>query len=445
MAKRKAGENAARAAEFHAQRKAFERQSPARNKDLYDAVAEKANADIDSRFKNLSIDPEALPKVTREHIEQLGSPRAVYDHYGFRGANHPTVALDDPTLPGLGHDELPSPHTLPRPQRWEEMQPGERARIKRAASSYGVTEASAYKSLAAQVDRANVREGGVHHSFYSTEGKTSGGANLPREQLLQSAKSHEVEDAQAGRLSGISGIHFATQAMANALTSPNNRFVQTPKSGPRKGETVYPNDEAADLAIKWAKEGRTGEEYLNHPDYKVPAEDKVMNPRTGKLEKAKGETRGYPVQGYPANQAKAIDAVTKVREGQSIPSAWGISDKEKYSDPKVGPFHNAWVDPHGGTQFWVSDTHSGPAAFAPHLQGQQQELAYMSISGIHAFHDYVARKVMADRGLTSLSGTQSQHWSQEKYEQGHHSDIADMTPADPNKHVHPGDDHPTLF
>lgn len=318
-------------------------------------------------------------------------------------------------LPGMEH-----PEALPTPKRWEDFTDHHRRQVLDAARRFGVTEESAHRSLAAQIDQANVREGGNHASFYSTEGVSATGSNLPRTQLRQSAARN--------------GVRFAVQAMANALTSPNNRFVLRPKSGPRAGQTVYPNDEAASMAIDWARDGKAGWQYERHPGFYVPREDMVPNAR-GKMGKRKGETRKYPAQGYPRDMAKAIDAARRTFSGMSVPEAWGLNRKSTgradYGDPKVAPYYNSWVDPHGSNQFWVSDTHSGPAAFAPHLRGKQEE-QYMSIDGIHAFHDHVARNVRGERGLNSLTGMQSQHWSQEKYDQGHAADIADMTP------------HPTL-
>lgn len=361
-------------------------------------------------------------RTNSESLRGHVSPRHVYHLMGYEGSVGKNV---------WGQQELPGmerhPDSLPTPTRWEEMPKEHQDRILKAASRFGVTPESAERSLSAQIDAANVREGGRHSSFYSEEGTTASGSNLPRTQVRTSAEAE--------------GVRFGVHAMANAMTSPNSKFVMRPKTGARAGETVYPNDEAARAAVQWAKEGRTGDEYLYHPDYHVPAEDRVPGPR-GKLVKRKDDPRKYPVQGYPANQAKAIDAVTKTLHGASVEEAWG-SDR---NDPKIAPFHNAWVDPHGSSQFWVSDTHSGPAAFAPHLAGktlaevmpskrgkegagQRAEDAYMSIPGIHALHDHIARKVMQSRGMSSLSGMQSQHWSQEKFRSGHFGDIAEMTPA----------------
>ena len=352
--------------------------------------------------------------VTRQNV----SPATMYQLLGFHGATAPHH-FGQMELPGF---ENPAGNNLPTPRRWEEFEPNEQKAVLKAAAKFGVTPKSAEKSLSSQIDQANIREGGHHDSFYSTEGKSEGGANLPRSQILESAKKNDLT--------------FGAQAAATSLTSPNTKFVTQPKTGNRAGQTVYPNDEAANYAINWAKQNKTGEQYINDPRFKVPDEDKVFNPRTGKKEKAKGETRKYPAPGYPANVGKAVDFTKKIMQGRTVAEAWGNDATElgrgKFGNPKVAPFHNSIVDPHGSNQFWVSDTHSGPAAFAPHLQDKKEEDKYMSIDGIHAFHDHIARKVINSRGLTSLSGTQSQHWSEEKHRQGHLTDVEEMRPKRSN-------------
>jgi hypothetical protein len=372
------------------QRRNFEKSNPGnRFDDIYDLRKETA--------------------TTRSNV----SPSTLYGMLGYHGATspHPFGQME---LPGM---ENPAGNNLPTPRRWEEFAPHEQKAVLSAAAKFGVTPHSAHKALAAQIDQANVREGGHHDSFYSTEGQSESGANLPRSQIMASAKNNDIP--------------FGAQAAATSLTSPNTKFVTQPKTGARAGQTVYPNDEAANYSVNWAKQGKTGEQYINDPKFKVPDEDKVLNPRTGKKEKAKGETRKYPAPGYPANVGKAIDFTRNILRGGTVEQAWGNDATElgrsKFGNPKVAPFHNSIVDPHGSNQFWVSDTHSGPAAFAPHLGGVKKlEDQYMSIDGIHAFHDHIARQVMKSRGLQSLSGTQSQHWSEEKNRQKHTSDVTEM-------------------
>lgn len=346
------------------------------------------------------------------HWKDRVSIGSLYSMMGYRGGDAQNQNVwGQMELPGMHH-----PEALPTPRRWEEYSDKERQDVVKAARKFGVTEDTAHRSLSAHIDQANVRERGQHASFYSSEGVSATGSNLPRTQLRESARRNNVR--------------FAVQAMSNAMTSPNNRFLMRPKSGPRAGQTVYPNDEAASFAIQWAREGKTGEEYLHHPDYHVPKADMVPDAK-GRLVRSKDDPRKYPVQGYPRDMAKAIDANHRVNSGMSVPEAWGLARKSTgrsdYGNPKVAPYFNSWVDHDGPGQFWVSDTHSGPAAFAPHLNPRQQE-QYMGIDGIHAFHDYVARRVMRERGLNSLTGMQSQDWSQEKHDLGHAADIADMAP-----------------
>jgi hypothetical protein len=376
-----------------ADRKADIRNRPDRHADIFDAL------DV----------PHWRGRVSTQHM---------YNLMGYHGGDSGNPHV-------LGQQELPEMEqrhdAVPTPKRWEEFAPHERMAVLKAASRFGVTPDSARKALGSQLDQANVREGGHHESFYSGEGISESGGNLPRTQLKESAERN--------------GVSFGVQAMANAITSPSNKFVMRPKTGERAGQTVYPNDDSANGAIQWSQEGKAGWQYEFHPGMRVPPEDKVPAPTAAnpnRTLKAEGETRKYIFPGYPSNVSKAIDAVTKVTNGATIEEAWGKSEKKRlgrtdYGDPKTAPFHNSWVDPHGSSQFWVSDTHSGPAAFAPHLTGKD-EGAYMGIEGIHAFHDHIARQAMRERGLQSITGTQSQHWSEEKMRSGSASDVTEMTP-----------------
>jgi hypothetical protein len=328
------------------------------------------------------------------------------------------------------HTMNPVRDMMPVNRRWEDFAPHEQDRVLRSAAKFGVTPESAHRALGAQVDRAYDHEGGHHDSFYSpAEDHTRNGSLSPRARLKTSAKQN--------------GVPFGVQAAANAITSPQNVFVRPDKE---TGRAVYPNDEAASHAIQWAKSGRTGEEYHYHPDYYVPREDKVektVTARSGKqftkLEKKDGDPRSYPANGYPRNHALAIDVTHKVLGGEKLSDAWKPTAGEK-----VSAYHNSWVDPHGSSQFWVSDTHSGGGAFAPHLEskkGNESQEAYMGIKGIHAFHDHIARKVMTERGLNSLSGMQSAQWSEEKRRRGDNHDSSLNTYGKGNglhTEVHPG-------
>jgi hypothetical protein len=311
------------------------------------------------------------------------------------------------------HTMNPTRDMMPVNKRWEDHTPTEQTRVLRSAAKFGVTPDSAHKALASQVDRAYAHEGGHHDSFYSpAEDHTRDGSLSPRARLKTSAKEN--------------GVPFGVQAAANAITSPQNVFVRPDKE---TGKAVYPNDEAASHAIQWAKSGKTGDEYHYHPDYHVPREDKVEKTVTSKagkksteLVKKEGDTRAYPVNGYPRNHALAVDVTHQVLNGKQLSNAWKPTAGEK-----VSAYHNSWVDPHGSSQFWVSDTHSGGGAFAPHLtdkKGPGSQQAYMGIKGIHAFHDHVARNVMQERGLNSLTNMQSAQWSEEKRRRGDKHDAS---------------------
>jgi len=250
-----------------------------------------------------------------------------------------------------------------------------------------------------------VREGGQHASFYSEEGESQSGAMLPRTRLRTSAAQNNV--------------NFHVQAAANAITSPQMRFVQTNK---QTGAVNYPNDETATAAINWGKEGLSGEAYVKHPDYYVPPEDKVPGPK-GKLVKRKDDPRKYPNQGYPENFGRAADVTSAVRGGAKVKDVWKPTDADK-----VKPYYNAWVAPHEPEgNFLVSDTHTGAAGFAPHLANTPAETTYLAKKGVHAWHDHIIRQVLHDRGLTSVSRNQSAQWGQEKTEQGHAGDLAELT------------------
>lgn len=384
-------------------REDFAQQNPEKSRDIYDIVA-----------THLASNPQLHPNLpahmkTAEYLRANSDPKTLYEFMGYKGADADrTTHLGQPHLPGLEPEGL-----LDTPKRWEDFSDEQRSRVLSSAAKFGVTIESAHAALAATLDRANQREGGKHSSFYTTMGKsaeedttTGENADMPRQRLVNSAAENEVP--------------FHVQAVANAITSPKNNFVRKPASGPRAGQVVYPNDAAATEAINWAKkEDKTGKDYLKEGFIETPE---------GKKKRA--------VTGFPANTAKAVNTVKGILEGKTVQEAWNPKGGGEFGNPKVGPFHDAWIDPMGPSQYWVSDVHSGAPAFAPHLKDEKvgkkvvknDATRYMNIPGIHAFHDWVARNVMQSRGLTSVTGTQSQHWSQEKFEKGH-KDIAQLSPA----------------
>ena len=314
------------------------------------------------------------------------------------------------------------PHMVNSPPQWEDMHPKQQKRVLAAAADYGVTPESMKRSYTAQLQRGLVRDPD-HASFYSERGHNAEGQDLPRERLIRSSQE--------------TGTPFHVTAATNAITSPQMAFVQTKKSG----EVSYPNAETAEAAVKYAKAGMTGEQYV---------------------EGFKGK---YPHQGYPSNLGRAIDVTKKVmgigQEKMSLREAWNPGGRAGAgSGDKVRAYHNAWVDPQSPEgNFFVSDTHSGGAGMAPHLAGTPHETQYLSIAGIHSLHDKVAREVNEEHGLSSVSRSQSLQWNQEKHEasdQGSASamfggqSVAAMQRAEPNRNVNSRqhENHPdqgTLF
>lgn len=318
-----------------------------------------------------SVDKQKTMGVRRENHERLQaeryqgvetlsskmSPRSIYRAMGYGSDAEEHSNKDQMEIPGFKH-----PGRVENPTRWEDMHPQQQERIKRRAAEFGVTPESAHRSFGAQVDQSFMHEP-RHESFYSSRGYDEEGTMRPAERIMTSAKENRVAPH--------------VQAVTNAITSPKQHFSRTPKSGSFAGQKIYPNDMQATAAIDAAKAG-TPEEARSVPG----------------------------VGGFHGSVRKAAHVAEKAMQGVPVGEAWKPGDK-------TGPYHNAWVDPHGPDQFLVSDIHTGGGGFAPHLTIPERE-KYLSIPGIHAFNDHVARNVMDERGLTSLPGTQSSQWSEER-------------------------------
>lgn len=313
---------------------------------------------------------QAHPSRFQTIQDKPGAGRTPAQSYHLMGnSDRPTNLWGQQELPGMEH-----PGTVSTPPRWEDLAPKQHDRILKAAAKWGVTPESAHRSLASQVDSAYEHDKGHHESFYTAEGtfdfedENSGnlipGTMTPRSLLKSSAKE--------------GGATFHEQAVANAITSPKQKFAAMPKTGVNAGKVVYPNDVQASHAIREARRD-------------VPIEDIKAAPGVG---------------GMHNRVQAAAKVIRDIDAGASVREAWKPG-------PKTGPYHNSWVDPEGPSQFWVSDTHSGGAAFAPHLSKPEQD-EYMGIAGIHSLHDYIARNVMKERGLNSLSNMQSAQWNEEK-------------------------------
>ncbi len=310
--------------------------------------------------------PERFKQVTDLPGGSVGAAHA-YKVMGLGVAEeHGSTSFGQMNFEGMDH-----PATVKTPTKWEDLHPHQQERIKRSLAELGVTHESATRALGASLDQGMMYEqrhtaSGRHHSFYAAEGVDDEGVMQPRTRLRESAKANNVP--------------FEQQAIANAITSPQAKFKQQAKTGPNKGKLLYPNDMNATAAITAAKEGR---------------------PETA---------RAVPgVGGIHQNSVSAAKAVVKMRGGASAAESWSPGEK-------TGPYHNSWMDPHGPSQFWVSDIHSG-GAVAPHLSIPERE-KMLGITGIHAFNDHVARQVLASRGIQSMTGGQSAQWNQERRDRG---------------------------
>lgn len=295
---------------------------------------------------------------------------------------------------------------LESPPRWEDMDERKQQQVLSAARDYGATPETMKKAYSSQLQRGLMRDP-QHTSFYEATGQNEEGTDLPRERLLRSSRE--------------TGAPFELTAATNAITSPQTSFVtKTPD------RTYYPNAETAEGAVNWSRSGQTGEDY-----------QKTYGGDTGKT---------FPFQGYPSNFARAADVTTAVeKEGTPLREAWKPGGRAGAgAGDKVRAFHNAWVDPQSPEgQYFVSDTHSGAAGMAPHLAGSDKESQYLSVAGIHALHDKVARDVHDELGVGNTARGQSLQWNQEKAEKTEHdntmhgeSSVEAMTPAQP-RNVNP--------
>lgn len=323
-------------------------------------VRKKYEASNPDRFKTAQ---EIIPGARNLSNHQLSRAMGWNEEGGSEPANHP--------LQGTLFEH---PDMVDAAPRWEEMKPHQQRRVLAAAADYGVTPESMKRSFSAQLQRGLIRDPD-HLSFYEARGQNEAGTDLPRERMERSSRE--------------TGVPFHLTAATNAITSPQTSFVVT-----GRGRTYYPNAESAEAAIHYSRTGMTGEQYIEH---------------------FKGN---YPHQGYPKNLGRAIDVAAKVEGGTPLREAWTPGGKPGAgAGDKVRAYHNAWVDPKAPEgNFLVSDTHTGGEGMAPHLAGTKQEAAYLSIAGIHALHDKIARDVMAEHGLGSVSRTQSLQWNQAKAE-----------------------------
>jgi len=236
----------------------------------------------------------------------------------------------------------------------------------------------------------------------------------------------------------------------NAFTSPNTKFSQ--ESG---GETVYPNDRAAQHAVKWVQQGNDPAKITNEFD------------ATGM-----SRTPGERAQGYVTNIRKAALSYSQFTEGVE-PADWKTGAKGGGAfdaAPKTGPYANSWSDTH--PQFFVSDVHSG-GAMVPHkstdkpiiMKGDEpvldakgkpkrdkseRERVIESVPNFHSASDYAARQAMTYRGIGHVRSGQAAQWGEEQLQRGETGmkggpRHAEVYPTPGKRPLGAQFDHPTLF
>jgi hypothetical protein len=359
--------------------------------------------------------------ATKTFGEAGVSPKTAYRLQGYHELEPPTPhPHGQQELPGMtsvhtarasgllstsntpAHQSRTLPDLAPAPRRWERMSAEEQNHTLAMARQFGATPESMHRSFGAQLDQSYARASGHNMTpyashFYSGDDpsrQSTPEEMQPREVLKRSARGNNTD--------------FSTQVMANAITSPKAKFRQV---SAQTGEVHYPNDEAANVAIQGAQAG------MKH------------------VEKPPG------MQVMQGNIDRATSAVRQRIEGRSLEDIRNPGGKNGPGGspfgPKTGPYANSFLDPHGSSQFFVSDVHSGGAGMAPHIpheapfrrnesgeidlskgnrpvRTKSEREKYLEIPGIHALHDHVAQQVLHERGLHSLSGVQAAQWGEEQ-------------------------------
>lgn len=320
----------------------------------------------------------AYPERYETPVPRNMSPGQYYRAMGYQ--DHPVEG------PGSEQGVLfPHPHGLQNPPRWEDLTPQQRSSTLKSVAEYGVTPESAHRAFGAQLDQAMHEEDGQHESFYGATGVTQSGGPAPRQVLLNTMRDTKRP--------------FHEVVAAHSITSPQVRFA----SRSALGRPTLPNDDAARAVLRNEAAGKSGADW-----------------RAGRGVGAKPRTA------LGANVAKAIDMIRASRGGTSFQESGLLKDA-----PKVRAYHNALLDPSSPEgNYFVSDRHSGVPGFAPHLEGTAHADSYIRIANVHAFHDKIARDVLAERGLTGqVNRGQSAQWTQQKASKGQVQDVMDVTRA----------------
>lgn len=332
------------------------------------------------RLRNPLLEDPAYRGLSLGRIHALmnyGEPR----HVG------PTIY--DVQLPGMA-----DPNAAPRPPRWEELPESARQHAIRGLAKHGTSIEQLSEDWGTQYDQAKHRQW------------SAGASDAYAETFYSTGEPRKVVESSARTL----GIPSIIHAQMNAMTSPNTKFSHTYVSGENAGKTVYPNDVAAQHAVRWVQQGLDPQNITN--------ELETTGLGTGRS------------QGYITNLKKAALSFDQFSKGVA-PADWvtrtgGQGPFE--GAPKTGPYANSWSDSH--PQFFVSDVHSGGGGGLPHLsrgkaEGKsEREKAIASIPFFHSAMDYAVRQAMQSRNISHLREAQAAQWGEEQIQR---PDIRDVT------------------
>ena len=432
--------------------------------DVQYASEAKAREGTRQRTKFEAENPERMQSIVDRPVgressrtgRELGmSPRLLYRLHGIEDTTsvHPHGQVELPGMRSvkearhigvLGTENSPMhqsrtlPDLAPTPTPWHDRSPKQNATTVSKLAEHGVTPESMHASFGAQLDQAHLR--GQEHGqtpyaahFYAGN-DPSRHAGMDDMARIQRAAAAGHEGAKALLQSDVkpagmqprdvllnsaqnNRVDFATQAVADGITSPKSKFSMESRS---QGRTVYPNDQAASFAIQRVQEG-VKPEHIDPSGHGIIA---LHNRVRGAGHAVQQRLQGAPVEDLRNPPSKGSP------QGTSI------------FGPKTGPYTNSWVDPHGSSQHFVADVHSGGGGMAPHVshenpydrdeEGNIAQTAggrnkkstgsarekLLQVPGYHALAHKVAGDVIRERGLQSISGAQAAQWGEEQVSRG---------------------------
>lgn len=291
-----------------------------------------------------------------------------------------------------------SPFIVPL-RRWEDLAPGERERTIRYVLTFGGTMSSMRHAYGAELDQAHMISLGTREGRPWSERFYSGPSD-------SRSKFNFVARRVGGLPGWPDGLDAKVVLAATLSETSRRRSFRIGKTVNGRDQFRYPAIDAAYGVITGVVAGKSKAEVL------APLS------RTG------GDRRG---------DGAAFEVATQMLRGVERPIELTQRSKSRFGEsaPKTSAFVGAWLEPDGPDSFFVTDGHA-VRGFMPHLdwRGSQDNPSEVRryLYGdrsvfIHALHDYLAREVHADRGLSPsvcnarfLHRGQASQWGHEKLE-----------------------------